>query len=143
MRESDKRLVSRIKVTEFFESQNSHELLDKIEIFHLLQKSRLNEKTLSKDNDNLRAKNNRLESIIRELKQGNLDISLEKVLEQERKTHQAEVFGKSSERSTEEEIATNSTASDDLIIPGADDPSDGNPSGTPAKKSRKPSVRYP
>ena len=130
----------RITVTEYFETQNSHELLDKSEIFHLLQKSRLHEKSLSKDNDNLRAKNNRLESIIRELKQGNLDISVETVLAQEQKARQAELFGKSSERSTEEEIAAN--FNEDLIIPGANDPGEGD-ARVKAKRSRLPSARYP
>ena len=131
-----------IKVTEFFESQNSHESLGSIELFHLLKKSKLHEKNLSQDNDKLRIKVNRLESIIRELKQGNFDISLETVLEQERKVHQAEIFGKSSERSTQEEIAANVSANDDLIIPGANDPGEAD-GGVKAKRSRLPSVRYP
>ena len=129
-----------ITVTDFFETQNSHELPSKSDLFHQLQKSLLEKKTLIKDNDSLRAKNHRLEAMIREFKQGNLDITLETVLEQERRAHQSELFGKSSERSTDEEIATNSTASDDLVIPGADDPSGGRNN---KKRSRKPSVRYP
>ena len=143
MRDSDKCLVFQIKVTEFFESQKSHESLGKNELFHLLQKSKLNEINLAQDNDKLRSKVSRLESIIRELKQGNFDISLEKVLEQERKAHQAEIFGKSSERSTQEEIAANATASDALTIPGANDPGGAGGGGVKTKKSRLPSKRYP
>jgi len=128
-------------VTEFFKSQNISELVDKSELFHQLQKSKLSEKHLSQDIAKLRIKVNRLESIIRELKQGNLDISLAGVLEQERKAHQAELFGKSSERSSKEEIAGNSTMNDDLIIPGANNP--GEADGVRAKRSRLPSARYP
>jgi transposase len=135
--------VFEIKVTEFFESQNIPEFVDKNELFHLLRKSKLNEKHLSQDIGKLRTKVNRLESIIRELKQGNFDISLEEVLEQERKAHQAELFGKSSERSTQEEIAANASTNDDLIIPGANDPGEAGGNGVKAKKSRLPSVRYP
>jgi transposase len=126
-------------VTEFFESQKSSDLLGKSEIFHLLQKSRLSEKHLSQDNVKLRIKNNRLEAIIKELKQGNLNISLESVLEQEGKAQQAALFGKNSERSTEEEVAAN--FNEDLLIPGANSPGEGD--GVKTKKSRLPSVRYP
>ena len=135
-----------IKVTEFFESQNSHESLGNSELFHLLQKSKLHEKHLSINVDKLRSKVNRLEAIIRELKQGNFDVSLETVLEQERKAHQSEIFGKSSERSTEDEIAANASAHADLIIPGAnanDSGEAGGSGGVKAKRSRLPSVRYP
>ncbi|MBU6376042.1 MAG: IS66 family transposase [Bdellovibrionales bacterium] len=137
-------LSVRAQVIEFFESQNSTEFVDKNELFRLLQKSQLNEKYLHQDNDRLRSKVNRLEAIIQEFMQGNLDISMEKVLEQERRAYQAALFGKSSERSSAEEIAANSTASDDLVIPGADDPGEAGGSGVSThKRLRLPSVRYP
>lgn len=127
-------------MTEFFESQKSVDLLGKSEIFHLLQKSQLNEKHLSLDNVKLRAKNNRLEAMIRELKQGNLAVSLESVLEEERKAQQAALFSKSSERSTEEEVAAN--YNEGLVIPGANAPDEGS-GGVKPKKYRLPSARYP
>ena len=126
-----------VKVTELFKSQDSYEFLGKSELFHQLQKSLLKEKALILDNTHLRNRNTRLEAIIRELKQGNLNISEEEVLNQ-KKELQNELFGKSSERSTQEEIAGSSN--EDLILPGANDPRDGE---VKAKKSRKPSVRYP
>jgi transposase len=125
-------------VIEFFDSKKSFESLDKNEIFHQLQKSLLKEKALTLDITNLRSKVNRLETLVREFKQGNLDLTEEQIMSQ-KKELQNELFGKSSERSTEEEIAGSSINRKDLIIPGADDPSD----GVKAKRSRKPSVRYP
>lgn len=129
-----------IKVTEFFQTENSYDFLEKRELFHLFQKSRFNEKNLSQDNDKLRSKVSRLESVINELKQGNLDISLETVLEQERRTHQSELFGKSSERSTPEEVAAN--VDENLIIPGANAPGENN-GVAKEKRKRLPSERYP
>lgn len=126
-----------IKVNDFFEFQNSFDSIGKNEIFHQLQKSRLTEKSLIQVNANLRSRVSHLEALVKELKQGNLDISEEHIINQ-KKALQNELFGKSSERSTKEEIAASSN--EDLIIPGADDLNSGKPK---AKKSRKPSVRYP
>ncbi len=124
----------------FFEPQNGFESLAKGELFHQLQKSILKEKSLTQDILNLQSKNARLEALIRELKQGNLEITEEEILNQ-KKELQNELFGKSSERSTKEEIAASSH--EGLIIPGADDPSEGSKKGNPAKRNRKPSERYP
>ena len=128
------------KVNQFFEPQNDLNFLDKSELFHQLQKSILKEKSLSQHITHLKNKNAHLEAIIRELRQGNLEITEEEVLK-EKKQLQNELFGKSSERSTKEEIAA--SFNPDLIIPGANDPSDGSAGGDKTKKTRLPSARYP
>ena len=124
----------------FFEPHDDFESLGKNELFHQLQKSLLKEKSLTQDIGHLKDKNARLEALIRELKQGNLDLTEQEILNQ-KKELQNELFGKSSERSTKEEIAA--SVNEDLIIPGADDPSDAAKDGNPAKRVRKPSERYP
>ena len=117
---------------EFFKSQESFKSLEKNEVIHLLQKSLLKEQSLSRDVVNLKNRLSVLQCMIAELKQGNLDIKESFVIAQ----HQQ--FGKSSERSTKEEIAASNNES--LRISGA---SDDGESKTPKKRVLKPSERYP
>lgn len=123
-------------MNELFDSKNTYESFGKNELIHQLQKSLFKEKSLAQDVLNLQSKNNRLEALIREMRQGNLDITEEDILAQ-LKRQQQEMFAASSERSTAEESAASSN--EGLIIPGASDPAD----GLKPKKSRLPSVRYP
>ena len=112
---------------ESFKSQESFKDIEKNEIIHLLQKSLLKEQGLARNVVNLKNRLNVLQCMIAELKQGNLDIKESFVIAQH------EQFGKSSERSAQEEIAASHNES--LRIPGADDK--GEPK-TPKKRVLKP-----
>ena len=111
----------------------SLEFLDKSELIWRLNKSEVKKSNLEKTNQNLKARIDRLQALVVELKQGNLDLSEGMILVQEMQ------FSKSSERSTKEEIAASNT--EDLRIPGA-----GNDDDSPRDKKKrvlKPSERYP
>lgn len=122
-------------MSEFFEPQKPYDSLDKTEIFHLFQKARSNEKSLILNNSNLQNRISRLQVLVKELKQGNLDLTEALMLKQ------AAQFGKSSERSTKEEIAASSIQAP--IIPGASDPGNGDATTIRTKRVLKSSVRYP
>jgi len=111
----------------------SLETLDKSELIWRLGKSENTKVNLEKINKNLKARIDRLQVLVAELKQGNLDLNEGMVLMQEMQ------FAKSSERSTKEEIAASDNES--LRIPGAGN-SDTSTKDT-KKRVLKPSERYP
>ncbi|MEK6704939.1 MAG: IS66 family transposase zinc-finger binding domain-containing protein [Bdellovibrionota bacterium] len=98
----------------------------------LLQKSLLKEQSLTHDNTNLKNRLRALRGVIAELRQGNFDIKESLVIAQQ------EQFGKSSERSTKEEIAASNN--DSLRVPWANDYDKTN---APKKRILRPSERYP
>jgi transposase len=121
--------------TEFLPETNSKksiELLDKSELIWRLENTEKTKIDLEKTNHNLKTKIDRLQALIAELKQGNLDLNENMILVQET------LYAKSSERSTKEEIATSSNES--LQVPGANDDDS---KKDKIKRSLKPSERYP
>ncbi|MGK5087987.1 IS66 family transposase zinc-finger binding domain-containing protein [Bdellovibrionota bacterium FG-2] len=122
--------------SEFFSEMDiskSLEMLDKSELIWQLNKSKLAQSHQDKTIQNLKTRLDRLQTLVMELKQGNLDLSEGMVLMQEMQ------FGKSSERSTKEEIAASNNES--LRVPGAGD-SDAS-KNEKKKRVLKPSERYP
>lgn len=108
------------------------ESLDKSELILRLNKLELFKSNLERTNQNLKSKIDRLQILVAELKQGNLDLTEGMILMQEM------IFAKRSEKSTQSEIADSDNES--LRIQGAEDD---NSNKIKNPRLLKPSERYP